>query len=90
VALDLHLYFYTLRDILEWAMQHGLKWYVSSALNYDPKLHLRCELAPLDLYVAHTSGFINFFMKRILPWIEPTRSDPVLRRFPNYADVWGR
>ncbi len=88
VALDLHLYFYSLRDIINWAIAHGLKWYVSSALNYDPKLHLRCELAPLDLYVAHTSSFINFFMKRILPWLEPTRNDPVLRRFPNYAEVW--
>ncbi len=90
VALDLHLYFHTLRDILTWAMAHGLEWYVSSALNYDPKLHLRCELAPLDLYVRHTSPFINFFMKRILPWLEPTRSDPVLKRFPNFAEVWGR
>jgi hypothetical protein len=90
VALDLHLYFHTLRDILSWSMAHGLKWYVSSALNYDPKLHLRCELAPLDLYVRHTSPFINFFMKRILPWLEPTRSDPVLKRFPNFAEVWGR
>jgi predicted N-acyltransferase len=89
VALDLHLYFYTLRDILNWAIAHRLQWYMSSALNYDPKLHLRCELAPLDLYVRHTSPLINAVMKRVLPWLEPTRQDPVLRRFPNYHEVWG-
>ena len=89
VAFDLHLYFHTLRDIIDWAIAHGLKWYVSSALNYDPKLHLRCELAPLDLYVAHTSRPINAILKRVLPLLEPTRNDPILHRFPNFREVWG-
>jgi hypothetical protein len=89
VALDLHLYFHTLRDIISWAMAHRLKWYVSSALNYDPKLHLRCELVPLDLYVAHTSPVINTFLKRLLPLLEPTQNDPILQRFPNFGEVWG-
>lgn len=89
VALDLHLYFYTLRDIIDWAIRHGIKWYVSSALNYDPKFHLRCDLVPLDLYVAHTSPLINAFIKRLLPWLEPTRSEPLLQRFPNFSEVWG-
>lgn len=88
VAFDLHLYFYTLRDIINWAIEHGLQWYVSSALNYEPKLHLRCELAPLDLYVKHTSPLMNAVMKRVLPLLEPTRNDPVLHRFPNFAEVW--
>jgi hypothetical protein len=30
-ALDLHLYFCTTRDILEWAMQNGLKTYYSGS-----------------------------------------------------------
>src|SRR6266436_7672974 len=30
VALDLHLYFYTLRDIISWALQQGLKYYYSN------------------------------------------------------------
>lgn len=89
VAFDLHLYFYTLRDIINWAISHGMQWYVSSALNYEPKLHLRCDLVPLDLYVAHTSPIINAAMKRLLPWLEPTRNDPILHRFPNFAEVWG-
>ena len=89
VAYDLNLYFYTIRDIINWAIAHGLKWYVSSALNYEPKLHLKSELAPLDLYVAHTSPLINAVMKRVLPLLEPTRNDPILRRFPNFSEVWG-
>lgn len=90
VALDLHLYFYTFRDIVAWAMARGYKSYVSSALNYDPKLHFKCELVPLDLYVSHTSPVLNAVLKRVVPWLEPTRADKTLRLFPNYADLWGR
>ena len=31
----------------------------TGGLNYDPKLHLKCRLDPLDLYVKHTSPFFN-------------------------------
>jgi predicted N-acyltransferase len=89
VALDLHLYFVTIRDILQWGMERGYKWYCSSALNYDPKLHLKCELVPLDLYVMHTWPVANFVLKRVLPLLEPTRQDPTLRQFPNYHELWG-
>src|SRR5439155_17637554 len=78
VALDLHLYFSTFRDIVQWAMEHRHKWYCSSALNYDPKLRFKCELVPLDLYVRHTSPLVNAILKRVLPWIEPTRGDKTL------------
>jgi len=83
VALDLHLYFYTLRDIISWALQQGLKYYYSNPLNYEPKLHLDCELVPLDLYVRHTSAVLNPAFRRILKYLGPTRHDPVLQRFPN-------
>ena len=89
VALDLHLYFHTLRDVISWAMDHGMKWYCSSALNYDPKLHLKSDLAPLDLYVGHTSKIANFVLKRVLPWMEPTRGDKVLKQFKTYPLLWG-
>jgi hypothetical protein len=89
VALDLHLYFYTLRDLITWGMANGFKWYSSTALNYDPKLRLKCELVPLDLYVSHTFGPANWVLSRVLPLLEPTRSDPTLRKFANYADLWG-
>jgi predicted N-acyltransferase len=87
VALDLHLYFYTLRDVLTWAMEQGLDEYVSGPLNYDPKLHLGCELMPLDLYVMHTAAFLNPIFRRVVKYLEPTRHDPVLRRFPNAHEL---
>jgi predicted N-acyltransferase len=83
VALDLHLYFYTLRDIISWALQQRLRWYYSNPLNYEPKLHLDCELVPLDLYVRHTSPLLNPVFRRVIKYLGPTRHDPVLRRFPN-------
>src|SRR6266480_5118689 len=83
VALDLHLYFYTLRDIISWALQQGLKFYYSNPLNYEPKLHLDCELVPLDLYVRHTSAVLNPAFRRVIKYLGPTRHDPVLQRFPN-------
>jgi predicted N-acyltransferase len=87
VALDLHLYFYTLRDIISWSLQQGLKYYCSSPLNYDPKLHLGCDLVPLDLYVRHTVGIVNPIFSRAVKYLEPTRHDPVLRQFRNAADL---
>ncbi len=83
VALDLHLYFYTLRDIISWSLQQRLKYYYSNPLNYGPKLHLRCELVPLDLYVMHTSALLNPIFRRMIKYLGPTRHDPILRRFPN-------
>jgi hypothetical protein len=88
VALDLHLYHYTFRDIITWAIANGYKRYRSNGPNYDPKLHLRCQLEPLDLYVRHTSRAIHFVMKFVLPWLEPTRYDKVLRRFSTYRELW--
>ena len=83
VALDLHLYFYTLRDIISWALQQGLKYYYSNPLNYEPKLHLDCELVPLDLYVRHTSRLLNPIFRRVIKYLGPTHHDPVLPRFSN-------
>ena len=87
VAYDLHLYFYTLRDILTWAMTQGLRAYCSSPLNYDPKLHLGCELVPLDLYVMHTGRLINPIFRRALRFLQPTRHDPVLKQFANAHEL---
>lgn len=87
VALDLHLYFYTLRDIISWAIENGYRYYCSSPLNYHPKLHLGCELAPLDLYVMHTAAFVNPIFRRAVRFLEPTRHDPVLRKFRNAHEM---
>lgn len=89
VALDLHLYHYTMRDVFNWAVANGFKWSCSNGLNYDPKLHLRTELIPLDLYVRHTSAIANQVLKLALPLLEPTRYDKTLQKFANYKDLWG-
>jgi predicted N-acyltransferase len=89
VALDLHLYFSTFRDILSWSLAQGLTRYRSSPLNYQPKLHLGCTLFPLDLYVRHTNSFLNKIFRPILKFLEPTRHDPTLKRFPNADQLDG-
>ena len=87
VAFDLHLYYVVSRDVLVWAIANKYKWWCSTALNYEPKYRLRQELVPLDLYVRHESPVVNFIMKRVLPYLEPTRYDKVLQRFQNYSDL---
>jgi predicted N-acyltransferase len=87
VALDLHLYFYTLRDIIAWSLQQGLKYYYSNPLNYEPKLHLDCELVPLDLYIMHTNPLLNLIFRGVIKYLGPTRHDPVLQRFPNAHEL---
>jgi len=89
VALDLHLYFYTLRDIISWSLAQGLERYRSSPLNYHPKLHLGCDLYPLDLYVMHTASWLNPIFRQALRFLEPTRHDPVLKRFRNAHELHG-
>ena len=88
VAFDLHLYYYTIRDLLTWSIEQGLKYYCSTPLNYDPKLHLGCSLAPLDLYVRHISGLLNPVFGRMVKLLEPTRHDPVLRHFANASELY--
>jgi len=85
VALDLHLYFYTMRDVIRWAIEQKVRYYVSGPLNYDPKLHLGHEPAPLDLYVLHTRPWLNPIFSLALKYLEPTRHDPILKKFPNAA-----
>ncbi len=87
VAYELNLYFYTLRDIITWALGQGLHSYCSSPLNYDPKLHLGCELVPLDLYVMHTGALINPLFRRALRFLQPTKHDPVLQQFANAHEL---
>jgi predicted N-acyltransferase len=88
VALDLHLYHYVFRDVVKWAIANGFKSFKSGGLNYDPKLHLKHRLKPLDLYVKHTSPLLNALLKRLLPLLEPTRQEKILRKFPNYDELW--
>jgi len=88
VALDYHLYFVTWRDTIVWALKNGIHTYHSAPLNYDPKYHFRMELEPLDLYVRAPNSWMNAIFRRILPWLEPTRYDPVIRKFSNAKELW--
>ena len=87
VAFELNLYNLMTKMILEWAIENKYEWYASTSLNYEPKYHFRHVLVPLDLYVKHRWTPVNFFMKRALPMLEPTRRDPFLPKFPNYHEL---
>jgi Peptidogalycan biosysnthesis/recognition len=88
VAFELNLYYRVFHDIIEWAIANGYKRFYSGSLNYDPKWHLRQSLYPIDLYVRHTSGPVNILFRRLLPLLEPTRSEPILPNFANYRELW--
>jgi len=87
VALDLHLYFVSWRDIISWCLKNGVKMYHTGPLNYDPKLHLRLSLAPQDLYARHSSSWINPFFKIAIEFLQPVRHDPTLQRFENAHEM---
>lgn len=87
VAHERHLYYVTLRDIFNWAVQNGITTYYSTPLDYEPKLRMRFRLAPLDLYVKHLNRAINPIFGRVLPFLEPTRYDKILPKFSNAADL---
>jgi hypothetical protein len=80
VAYELNLYYVTFRDLLNWALANGLRRYASAPFNYDPKLRLRLQLQPVDVYVKHTSPWVNPLIKVLALLFEPARTDPVLRR----------
>jgi predicted N-acyltransferase len=75
VALDLHLYHYIVRDMISWGIGKGYKWFRSSGLNYDPKLHMRHRLDPVDLYVRHTSLQMEYSGLRCLDRAGALRRD---------------
>ncbi len=87
-ALDHHLYFVTFRDIITWALENKCHTYYSAPLNYEPKYHLRHDLVPLDLYVRTASDWLNPLCRFVVPYLEPTRYDPIIRRFSNAHELW--
>ena len=88
VALDYHLYFVTFRDIVTWSLENGYHTYYSAPLNYEPKYHLRHDLVPLDLYVRTSWNIVNPIFRAIVPYLEPTRYDPIIRKFANAHELW--
>jgi hypothetical protein len=87
VALDLHMYFVTWRDVIQWCLLNGIKTYHTGPLNYDPKLHLKLRLVPQDLYARHNSPLINPIFKLAIKYLEPTRHDKTLWQFPNADEM---
>lgn len=83
VAYELNLYYLTFRDLLNWALINGLRHYASAPFSYDPKLRLRLKPEPVDVYVKHTSLWLNPLIKLFACAFEPARTDPVLRRNPH-------
>jgi len=87
VALELSLYFRTWRDIIVWSLENGIKAYHTGPLNYDPKSHLKLKLVPQDLYARHNWALLNPIFKLAIKYLEPTRHDPVIQRFPNASEL---
>jgi hypothetical protein len=87
VSFDLQLYYVTIRDLFQWALGQGLKDYVTGQLNYDPKFHLKMRLDPLDLYARHTNPLINPLFKFAIGYLQPVRHDPLIKQFPNFAEI---
>ncbi len=87
LALELHMYFVTMRDILEWCIANKIATYYSTPLNYDAKLHFRHRLVPQDLYVRHTSPILNPLFKFAMRFAEPTRHDKIIHQFPNAHEL---
>lgn len=83
LASPLHLYYQTFRDIVRWALAHGITRYHSAPFNYHPKLRLGMELTPLDLYARHRFAPANWALRLLSPLLAPTRQEPLLAEFPN-------
>ena len=88
LALELHLYFVTWRDVIQWCLQHGIRTYHAGPLNYDPKLHLRLELLAQDVYARHSLRPLNPFLRIAMHFLGPVRYEPLLQKFPNYAELF--
>ena len=87
VALDLHLYFVTFRDILTWAIEQKLTAYHSTPLNYEPKLRLGFDLHPLDLYFAMPWTILNRLARPFMGLASPIGAEPVLKEFANAGEM---
>ncbi len=87
IALDLHLYFITWRDVVSWAIGAKIRRYHTGPLNYDPKLHLRLSLSPQDLYARHLSPLMNPIFGLAMKFLEPTRHDKTLGKFANAHEL---
>ena len=87
VALDLHLYFIIMRDVIDWCCRARLRRYCGTSLSYEPKLRLGLRLLPIDLYLRHRNPVANGILARVAPWLSPVRHDEFLKKFPNAQEL---
>lgn len=87
VALDTSLYFLVWRDLVNWALEAKLHAIETGPLNYEVKLRLGFRLAPRDLYTRHVSPALNPLYQCALGWLQPTRYDPFIWKFPNAGEL---
>jgi len=87
VALDLHLYFIVMRDVIDWCCRAGVRRYCGTSLGYEPKLRLGLRLLPIDLYLRHRNPIANGILRRVAPWLSPARHDEFLKKFPNAGEL---
>lgn len=87
LALERHLYYLVWRDLLSWAIDAKLKTLETGPLNYEVKFRLGLRLVPRDLYVRHVSPALNPCFAVALRFLQPTRYDRSLRKFPNAKEL---
>jgi predicted N-acyltransferase len=87
VALRLHLYFVTFRDVIQWCVENGVKTYHAGSLGYDPKLHLKLRLVPQDIYARFKPHWLNHPLQFAMDYFAPIRYEPLLRKFANAREL---
>ena len=87
VALQLHLYFVTFRDVIRWCIANGVRAYHGGSLDYDPKLHLKLRLVPQDIYARFKPHWLNRLLQLAMGYFAPIRYEPILRKFANAHEL---
>jgi predicted N-acyltransferase len=74
------LYYATFCHNIDWCIKNNVRFYQLGITDYHPKLRLGAKLIPLYIYVKLINPFLNFFCGLMTGLIEPTRSDPTLKK----------
>ena len=80
VAHQYHLYYTTFCHNIDWCIKNGIRYYHMGITDYEPKLRLGAKLIPLFVYVKLRNPVMNFFAKWIIPFMEPKKTDPTLKK----------
>lgn len=75
LAYKYHLYFITFRDIFNWCVKNGIRYYETGALNYDPKKRLDFTFLPQNVYAKTSNPSLNKLFGLLLMLIKPGNFD---------------